>query len=181
VLPSGADGPRPLISAAGDPVAQHPGYNRAETRWGDRLATIDAITLRQQGVDNPSAVAAGTELEVVLRTTFHADIDQPVYGISIKADTGVIVFASNSRLLAPQRTERGASRGDVATVVFRLRPVLAPGAYSLSVGVTSADGNALRSHDRRYDCIALDVVYPRTASGDIDLQARFELLDLQRG
>lgn len=154
-------------------VENHPAYNAAENRWGDRQATITEIAIIQRGVENPKVLIPGLVTEVRFRVAFHADIERPIYGMAIKAESGAILFSTNSRqLLIPQHAPCQVV-GDVVQPVFVFTPIFSDGDYRLSLGVASDMSGRIVPHDRRYDLIDLHIATPNPAESEIDMSPDF--------
>jgi len=162
---------------ADDAFASHPAFNPAETRWGDRQATIESVRIVQNGLIDPEAIVPADTVEVYLEVHFHAEIERPIYGLSIKTDVGAMLFSTNSRELTGDSGFRKQAAGDLVTVQFGFKPYLDSGRHMISVGVASETGGEIQPHDRRYDSIFLHIASPRLAGGEIDMTPSFEMCD----
>jgi hypothetical protein len=170
-----ADSGNPIVELrqTEDSVDSHPAYSAAENRWGDRQATITDIVIIQRGVENPKVLIPGLVTEVRFRVAFHADIERPIYGMAIKAESGAILFSTNSRqLLIPLHTPCQMV-GDVVQPVFVFTPIFRDGDYRLSLGVASDLAGRIVPHDRRYDLISLHIATPNPAESEIDMSPGF--------
>lgn len=160
-----------------DLFANHPAYNPAETRWGDLQAVITDIQILQRGLENPDMLIPGLATEIRMRVEYHADIEQPIYGLAIKSHDGAILFAANSRdLLAPLKAPRQLI-GDVTRPRFVFTPIFRDGDYFVSVGVASQQGGNIVPHDRRYDSIILRIATPDPGTANIDMSPVFTLME----
>lgn len=170
---------RRLESTAGarDTFSSHPSYNEAETRWGDRDATITGICLTQEGVTDPATFHAGLETELTLTVEYHADVEKPIYGLTVKSADGAPLFTTNS-LQAPAASRFRPQRpGDIVQACFRFHPFLDAGEYSISVGVVGETDEGIVVHDRRYDSLVFRVGRTLTPSGEVAVRPSFRLLD----
>ncbi|WP_411885138.1 ABC transporter ATP-binding protein [Polaromonas sp. YR568] len=160
-----------------DPFSSHSSYNAKETRWGDRAATITDICVSQDGVTNPEVFCSGLEMELRLKVKFHATVNKPVYGLTIKADSGAELFSINSLQSSAEGFVSAQKAGDSIEACFRLSPFLDAGEYSMSVGVAGETNSGIVPHDRRYNSIVLRIAHPLTSSGNIAMRPSFHILD----
>jgi len=160
-----------------DSFSNHPAYNLAETRWGDRQATIEDIRLVQNGLENPETLVPGVTVEVRFFVYFHAVIEHPIYGLVIKSSEGVMLFSCNSRILLGPTGVPGQKANDRIYASFKLAPFLDSGAYSISVGIAGDSTDGIMPHDRRYDSIIFRIAHPCSLTGDIEMNPEFCLMD----
>jgi lipopolysaccharide transport system ATP-binding protein len=160
-----------------DPFSSHSSYNANETRWGNGAATIKDVCLIQDGVTNPKAFSSGLEIELRLEVEFHAIVNKPVYGLTIKADSGAELFSINSLQSCAECFVSAQKAGDSIKACFRLRPFLDAGDYLISVGVAGETESGIIPHDRRYSSIILRIAHPLTSSGSIAMRPSFYILD----
>lgn len=173
---TGSRGRPPGVADARDAFSSHPSYNARETRWGDRAATITDICLAQDGVKDPATFHAGLEVELTLTVQYHADVERPIYGLTVKSADGAPVFTTNSlQSPAPPRF-RPQAPGDVVQACFSFLPFLDTGEYSVSVGVVGEGEDGIVVHDRRYDAIVFRVARALTPAGEVAVRPSFRLL-----
>lgn len=163
----------------GDAFRTHPAYNSNENRWGDCAATIEEITITQDGNDNPQSFVPGRTIELKLKVVFHAAVQQPIYGMTIKSSLGVLVLNTNSRCLLGPHGTPDQFPGDAVCVYFSFTPFLDCGDFLLSFGVASETESGAMAHDRRYDAISINVAYPQLPTGDVAMTPRFNLVALR--
>ncbi|MFA5241350.1 MAG: ABC transporter ATP-binding protein [Sulfuricella sp.] len=163
----------------GDAFRTHPAYNSNENRWGDCAATIEEITITQDGNDNPQSFVPGRTIELKLKVVFHAAVQQPIYGMTIKSSLGVLVLNTNSRCLLGPHSTPDQFPGDAVCVCFSFTPFLDCGDFLLSFGVASETESGAMAHDRRYDAISINVAYPQLPTGDVAMTPRFNLVALR--
>ncbi len=159
-----------------DALSHHPAYNPQETRWGDRAATVDAVHLYQDNHEDPPTYLAGLAIELKLWVRFHADVANPVYGLTIKSAEGAPLFSTNSRLLSPPDSIPGQQRGDAVQLCFSFHPHLDAGEYSISLGVVSETPAGIVPHDRRYDVLRLSIQHPLSPTAGIAMKPSFRML-----
>lgn len=136
-------------------------YNANEHRWGDGRAKICNFEVLQNGAPCSGLVQTGDEMIVRMSVLYNQDIEDLIYGITVKTNDGTAIYGTNSRLLNKQGKGRiGTSQvaGDLVSIEFRLTLTLLSGDYFISLGVaqdhSSKDNIAI---DRRYDIIHLTV------------------------
>jgi lipopolysaccharide transport system ATP-binding protein len=162
-------------SSTPEAFVAHPLFNPAEVRWGDGAAKIIDVALKQSGVFNPGAFVQGLDIQLTFAVEFLADIESPVYGVTIKSSTGAQLYSSNTLHLIASTSAYICRAGDTQEVRFHFRPFLDAGHYLISLGVVSNTIDGLVPHDRRYDSIHLRIVHPLKPNGEIDMAGRFEL------
>lgn len=152
-------------------------YNRLEHRWGDGRARIIDYALLGPAGSETTSLGTGDAVSLFLRVAFFADVDRPIFGLTIKTPDGVEISGNNSRdetFLPRFRARRG---GDETIVRFDFRCTLNSGEYLLSVGVAEETETGVVPLDRRYDSIHVTVVNTRKAFGLVDLGIQTVELD----
>ncbi len=156
-------------------------YNANEHRWGDGRAKICNFEVLQNGAPCSGLVQTGDELIVRMSVLYKQDIDDLIYGITVKTNDGTAIFGTNSRLLDKQgegRIRTAQNTGDLISIEFKLTINLLAGDYFISLGVaqdhSSKDNIAI---DRRYDVIHLTVRDTLKAFGFANLQGSLALID----
>lgn len=165
-------------SSAGGSFSRHPAYNPNENRWGDRCATIEDILITQNGKENPETLMPGQLVELALTIAFHADISNLIYGLAIKSPAGALILNTNSRQLLGPRGTPDQRAGDIVQIHFSFQPFVDCGKYFLSFGIVSETSTGIRPHDRRYDSISINLVYPQLATGEIAMNPHVRLTRL---
>lgn len=163
-----------------DNCATQPAYNVNEHRWGDSRAKICHFELLCNGVASNGLVKRGDKLRIRMSVLFEQDIDNLIYGITLKTSDGNAVYGTNSRLVG---NLPGAQRGgDLLCIEFFLTLNLLAGDYFVSLGVAQdhndKDNVAI---DRRYDLIHLHVAQTPDAFGYTALNGHMSLIDHQTG
>jgi len=141
---------------------QRPGYSADEFRWGSREAEIVDFALTTAGLSPTAALVSGEEVLLTLRVHFHRKVELPIYGVTIKTPDGTTVFGTNTRDAGEVPIFRQAGEGRDVEARFRIRQLLGPGDYLLSVGVSEQRGGEVVPLDRRYDAIHVQVENPRS-------------------
>ncbi len=158
-----------------DAVCHHPAYRPREIRWGDRVATIEAVQLFQEGRRDPATYFAGVPIELRFLCRFHADVARPVYGLTVKAPSGAQWLTTNSLQLGGPAAVPPQRSGEAVWAAFRFHPFFPPGEYLISLGVAGETPAGLVPHDRRYDVLGLRVVPPAPGAGSAT-QPSFQIL-----
>jgi len=159
-----------------DNCLTHPTYNSNEERWGDGRAKICHFQVLQNGANTGGLVQRGDKLSVRASILFEQDIDDLIYGITVKTSDGNAVYGTNSRLLGDLPTAQKA--GDLVSIDFALTLNLLAGDYFLSLGVAQDhDDRDNIAIDRRYDVIHLHINDTPDAFGTAALDGQLMLLD----
>ncbi len=175
-LPSGAGGPdRTAVTErtlnedpTRDACQQRLTYNPNEYRWGDGRAAIIDYVVKCGSVYDPPSVPQGEEIRLYARVYFHEDIEDAIYGMTVKTVEGVTVYGGNTRSRGMETRHR--RRGELAVIEFRWRASLIPGEYFVSIGVAADDVERdNKAIDRRYDLIHLSVEGVQDDFGIADL------------
>jgi lipopolysaccharide transport system ATP-binding protein len=157
------------LSHQHDLFATRPGYNQHEYRWGDGSASILDYYYAVDGEPYASAVTTGQAVFLAVSIRFHRKLVRPILGIAIKTKEGVTVYGVNSETLACQEFQTLGEQGTLvyAEAIFTCR--LATGDYFFSLGIATRQGEEITPHDRRYDCIHLQVRPDNSFFGLTDL------------
>lgn len=148
-----------------------PNYNPHEFRWGDRAASIVDFELRSQDAIYPAVLESGTELRLLLRVKFEANIVRPIVGVTVKTAEGVVVYGTNSEYQPLLGLTDGAVAGSTVDVEIAFKCALADGDYFLSVGIASRGEEEIVPHDRRYDSIHIKVMQAKFFGlGDLSMR-----------
>ena len=158
-----------------DNCQSHPSYNANEERWGDGRAKICHYELLQNGAPTNGLVQRGDELSIRMSVIFNQDIDDLIYGVTVKTSDGKAIYGTNSRLAGEMPTKQKG--GDLVSIEFKLTLNLLAGDYFVSLGVAqdheSKDAIAV---DRRYDMIHLHLGDTQEAFGIADLNGSMSLI-----
>jgi lipopolysaccharide transport system ATP-binding protein len=151
-------------------------YNNNEHRWGDGRAKICNYEVLCNGQHCSGLVHRGDEILIRMSVIYEQDVDDLIYGITVKTNDGNAVYGTNSRLIGSLPTyQRG---GDLVSIEFRLTLNLLAGDYFISLGVAQdhndKDNIAI---DRRYDMIHLHIGQTADAFGYAALKGGMRLLD----
>lgn len=104
-------------------------------RHGNGDAEIIHVELLDRLLRPVKLVETGEPVHVRVRTVFHEDIDDPVYGFVIRNRHGIHLYGTNTRV---QGLRGGrVKRGDTIETTFSFNCWLAPDLYSVSIAVHS--------------------------------------------
>ncbi len=158
-----------------DHCVNHPTYNISEHRWGDSRAKICHFDVKQNGATTSGLIQRGDQINVRMSVLFEHDVDDIIYGLTVKMNDGNQIFGTNSRLQEGV-VPTSQKAGDLVVVEFSLKANLLAGDYFISLGVAQdheeKDNIAI---DRRYDMIHLHVSDTEDAFGFVDLQGRISV------
>jgi len=158
-----------------DNCLKHPTYNQSEHRWGDGRAKICYYEVLQNGAPTNGLVQRGDHIKIRAAVLFEQDVDDLIYGVTVKTSDGNAVYGTNSRLVG--KLPNSQSAGDLLSIEFGLTLNLLAGDYFVSLGVAqdhdSKDNIAI---DRRYDLIHLHISETQDAFGFAALDGQLTLL-----
>jgi len=150
-------------------------YNASEYRYGDGRAEILDFIISQGQQRDLAIVHQHQRILVEYGVCFTADVEQVIYGLTVKATDGTTLYGINSR---DQGLMPGPyHKGDTERVSFTLNTSLMPNTYFLSMGVAEdhdkLDNAAL---DRRYDVAQIVIQGDKNiAFGLVDLRGEIVL------
>jgi ABC-type polysaccharide/polyol phosphate transport system ATPase subunit len=159
-----------------DKLAHQENYNYKETRWGDGLAIIKKISMQQAERECTTSIVPGIELTLKIDAYFYSDINDPIYGLTIKTIEGATIWGTNSRQLLGLSGVPPQKKGDTIQVCFTFNPYLTIGEYLISVGIASESEEGITAHDRRYDSLRILVDHPLDAAGELAMNPKFILM-----
>ena len=151
------------------------GYNSYEYRWGSRAAEIIDFFVTTDGAEYSNTVNCGAEVVLAIWVKYHSPILFPIYGLTIKTPDGVVVYGSNSRDFSAGPIINPAQPGQIVSVAFRFKALLAAGEYLISLGVAADELGEVVPLDRRYDSIIFKVDATETFFGLVNLRMDVEI------
>lgn len=160
-----------------DNCVSQPTYNENEHRWGDARAKICNYEVLQNGAKTTGLVSSGDEIVIRASVLFLENIDDLIYGVTVKTADGNAIYGTNSRLNGNFLTSQKA--GDLVSIEFTLTLHLLAGDYFISLGV--AQDHSVKDNiaiDRRYDMIHLHVSQTADAFGVAALNGKLKLIEL---
>lgn len=149
------------------------GYFASEYRWGNGGARLEDVRISESsGPRHRTSLRSGVTIEVVLRARFQRACERAVFGLFIKTTDGVTVFGNSTRNPSVYPEPLAVAAGEEVRIAFALQLHLGPGAYLLSAGVSSEEGEEIVPLDRRYDCLHFEVLDGSGAVGLANLHAQ---------
>lgn len=152
-----------------DTFENRPTYNQDEYRWGNGEAAIVDYLVTRDGTTNISSLEGKEPFQVIVAVVFYADVEDPIFGLTIKTPDGVTVCGENSRDCIGDPMPHPVKKGEQVQVSFSLAQSLCAGDYLLSVGVVEEREGDLVPLDRRYDSIYLHITSDKNSYGLVDL------------
>lgn len=157
-----------------DNCVAHPSYNANEERWGDGRAKICHYEVFQNGAPTKGLVQRGDNLRIRMSVLFENDVNELIYGITVKTNDGNAVYGTNSRLVGSLPTHQKA--GDLVSIEYELTLNLLSGDYFVSLGVAQEhESKDAIPVDRRYDMIHLHVSETQDSFGYAALDGKMRL------
>lgn len=159
-----------------DNCITHPTYNTNEHRWGDGRAQVCHYEVLQNGANTAGLVSRGDKISIRASVLFLQDVDDLIYGITVKTADGNVIYGTNSRMVGDLSTQQEA--GDLVSIEFSLIMNLLAGDYFISLGV--AQDHPVKDNiaiDRRYDMIHLHVSQTSDAFGFAELSGDLSLIE----
>ncbi|MFT6048132.1 MAG: lipopolysaccharide transport system ATP-binding protein, partial [Arenicella sp.] len=101
-----------------DNCLSKPTYNANEARWGDGRAKICSYELLNNGEPSNGFVKRGDKLRIRMSVLFEQEVDDLIYGITVKTADGNAVYGTNSRLVGNMPTVQKG--GDLASIEYSL-------------------------------------------------------------
>jgi hypothetical protein len=150
--------------------------NEDGDRYGDHaVAEIVECWFENAAGERVSAIAQGVPLAVGMEVRFHAEIEDPVFGMSLRNLPRHTVFATSTNWDRPE-TGRFAA-GDRVTVRFAFDNWLAPSRYDVTPSVARA-GAGEDALDLREDLATLVVHGTKETGGIADVPHTIEVTRL---
>ena len=156
-----------LATAPRDTDGDSSGDAATGTTEAPPVSEIEAVVLGPDG-EPTSYIDHDTEVTVRMTATFRDAVDEPVYGLTMAAATGTIVYSDST---AMQPTGPVAA-GQTVTVDMRLAPRVVTGTYDIRAVVAWGGSQEDRLASRP---VSFFVSGRRGAQGIADLGATFHL------
>ena len=156
------------ISGYHDLLAGSESTGIGEHRAFDAHGVVEEFVLLGSSGATTGHVHPDDELTLRWRVRFTRHVDAPLLGISVLSEGGVVVYTDTPSWSGEGRYEAG----DRVTFTVRLKPVLAPGSYSVQLGLTSGTGTHLVPAP---EPVLFYVEGRQTVGGVTDLRAEFDV------
>jgi ABC-type polysaccharide/polyol phosphate transport system ATPase subunit len=152
----------------GDPVHEAPAEGSARSSRPVAIRTCWFEVDGQPVVD----LAHGKRLEILTEIRFNQEVDDPVFGLSLRNDVGHTIFATTSQWGHPHSGRFGPD--EVVTVRVEVEAWFAPGRYRASPSVARA-GSGADTLDLKEDIASFILHSTRVSGGVIDPPHSFEI------
>jgi ABC-type polysaccharide/polyol phosphate transport system ATPase subunit len=175
---------RGRVQAIGEPHAIARAYNELNfgrlvhapaegDRYGDQaVAEILACWFENRAGERVTAISQGEPLAVCMDVRFHAEIDEPIFAMSLRNEPRHTVFATSTRWNEQATGRFGA--GDQVRVRIAFENWLAPSRYDVTPSVARAGAGA-DALDLREDLASLIVHGTRLTGGIADVPHTIEV------
>jgi ABC-type polysaccharide/polyol phosphate transport system ATPase subunit len=138
------------------------------TRLGSHAAAeITAAWFEDGAGERVTSIGQGDALRVAMEIRFHAELDDPVFGFSLRNQVGHTIFATRTDVHG-ERTGHFTA-GDTATMRVALDNRLAPSDYRLTPSIARAEAAVGDALDLREDLAQLTVHGSHLSGGVVDL------------
>lgn len=162
-------------SADDDRAHLNPSYNKNEHRYGDRRAIVIDYLAIGAGNVNPECIPCGSDLEIYMKVHFRESLLGLVYGFTINATDGLVLFGTNTELSNTQASP--GSPGEIRIYKMSTRLNLAPGDIFITIGVGEGPGKLC---DIRQSCIHLQLADTTKYVGVAKLEASLQEIQAPR-
>ncbi len=134
-------------------------------------AEIESVSLLDKSGQPVTAIQSGRSASVVVDVSFHKDVHQPIFSLTIRTPDGRLVYDTTTRWMDIETPDFSA--GDRCRVEFILSFPLLEGEYQLGTDVAASD---LRHYyDRLERAMGFWVEGSDSAQGLVDLKANVTL------
>jgi ABC-type polysaccharide/polyol phosphate transport system ATPase subunit len=134
---------------------------------------VEIRTCRVEVAGEPvSEMPHGETFEMVFETLFTERIEHPVFGVSLRNEAGLTVFATTTQWSHPETGVFEA--GELVTVRVGLDAWFGPGRYRVSPSV-ARQGSGADTLDLREDMASVILHSTREGGGTVDPPHRFEI------
>jgi ABC-type sulfate/molybdate transport systems ATPase subunit len=141
-------------------------------RYGDQAVCEITDAWFEVGADRVTSAAQGDRLTIVVQARFHAPLDDPIFGVTLRNEVGHTIFTTTTEWAGVNTGSFAA--GENATVRISVDNVFAPSHYKLTPSVAQP-GSGANALDLREDLRSLYVHGMRATGGIVDLPHAVEL------
>lgn len=111
-------------------VIDSPGEEKKQNRWGNKDVTYVEVKCK------PAVIEGNEDLVITTQLRINRDIDEAMFGFSVKNAADVVVLGNNTKLLG-KRFEN-LKRGEFVEVAWTVPSILGDGEYYVNVAAESA-------------------------------------------
>lgn len=165
-----------LSSGPAELFSTRPGYNRDETRLGNRLVVLADFVITSDIGWGP-ALQARRPFTIYAKYFCKERLDRLVFGMQVRSVDGLVLYSTNTYVSRNQLLS--AADNEIKIVRFDLRCALLPGQYFLTLGVSRFEegGEEVSALDRRMDAVILTIFGDNNHTNglaDLEAQISFE-------
>ena len=151
--------------------------NPEAQEYGDMLAEITDYGIMNERGEITGMIMKGETFMVLIRFSFHAQIDHPIFAFTIRDKKGTEVCGTNT--VYEDAMIDMAEKGLTGVVRFTQRMTLQGGEYLLSLGLTGYLDGELHAYHRLYDICNLQVLSDVNKVGYFDLESKVAYDDVR--
>jgi hypothetical protein len=149
---------------------------QSESRWGDGTAEVVEAWVEDARGNRVDVVPQSEQVTCHVRVRFVEAMEEPIFGLSVKSESGVPVFVTNTMF---DHVRTGSfDAGEEVRYSVSFETELVDGQYTISPAVAHHDGK--RMADWREQLVWLRIQAGRHTGGIVDLAHRTELSEPSR-
>jgi ABC-type polysaccharide/polyol phosphate transport system ATPase subunit len=141
-------------------------------RYGDQAVCEITDAWFEVAGERVTSAAQGDRLTIVVQARFHAPLDDPIFGVTLRNEVGHTIFTTTTEWAGVNTGSFAA--GETTTVRISVDNVFAPSHYKLTPSVAQP-GSGANALDLREDLRSLYVHGMRATGGIVDLPHAVEL------
>jgi ABC-type polysaccharide/polyol phosphate transport system ATPase subunit len=141
-------------------------------RYGDQAVCEITDAWFEVAGERVTSAAQGDRLTIVVQARFHAPLDDPIFGVTLRNEVGHTIFTTTTEWAGVNTGSFAA--GETTTVRISVDNVFAPSHYKLTPSV-ARPGSGANALDLREDLRSLYVHGMRATGGIVDLPHAVEL------
>lgn len=154
------------ISAEGLASARQKGKSQ---KYGTQEAEITEVSMLNSEGGKVNAVNSLEDIKIALKILFHKELKNILVGITIRNNTGIDVYMTNTDWKGIDIPI--VEKGRILEVSFSQKMVLAPGKYTITVAASQSTENGIKRLDWISDYLIFEVVSSEKVSGIANLDS----------
>ena len=137
--------------------------------YGEKQAEIVDFAIIDQYGQYSSIIEKGSTCQVKAKLTFHSQVKNPIFTITIRNKQGTDITGTNTMF---ERVETGTvEAGETRIVTYTQRIDLQGGDYLISLGCTGYVGDEFKVYHRLYDLVGMTVLSDKDTVGFYDMNS----------
>lgn len=138
--------------------------------YGNGQAQIYDYTVKDADGNFSNTIEKGSECEILFKVRFHAQVQDPIFAITLKDLKGTEISGTNTMF---ERIDTGVvEAGEERIVSFTQRLDLQGGDYLVSLGCTGYQEGEFTVYHRLYDVVNITVVSQKNTVGFYDMNSK---------